>query len=544
MDFVKRYWMYIRAHLEALNASQRWLIGALMVIMIMSLLLLMQYMSSTETVPITRFAASRTDEVLARLKSAGIEAEVAGGQIMVPRDQQHQALAMLVQDDMFSEDVAGAFNELISKQSPWLTDKQNETSFLIAKQDVLGKVIRKMKGVESANVVISLPKDLGFGKTFVNPSASVSIAMKGRGRIDKGMVEAVAGLVSGAVAEMPAQNVVVVDANYGRQHRVDDEDDAIPTEALELVRNQEEYHRKKIMELLQYIPGVIVAVKVQTDQVHKQVEESWAYEQTEPLASEESKEMNRRDVQEAGEPGPRSNTGLDIAGGTQIGSEEQTTESRSEFREKPLIERVHKMLTGHQVTQINVTINVPRGYFVQIYKANNPDEEEEPTDLDLQAVINEQLATIQDQVEPLISTETPGMVRVAMFPDETVLMASGLAGSGGGGIAGMMESQWAKPISVSLLALISLALMVGMVRKATKPESLPSVEELAGVPPNLPVEDELIGEAEQHDAAMAGVELNEDELRSRKIAEQIGDMIKANPNEAGMLLSKWVRIDD
>ena len=45
-------------------------------------------------------------------------------------------------------------------------------------------------------------------------------------------------------------------------------------------------------------------------------------------------------------------------------------------------------------------------------------------------------------------------------------------------------------------------------------------------------------------AEIEGLEMGDGEMRSRKIAEQISDMIKSNPDEASSLLGRWVRRGD
>ena len=43
---------------------------------------------------------------------------------------------------------------------------------------------------------------------------------------------------------------------------------------------------------------------------------------------------------------------------------------------------------------------------------------------------------------------------------------------------------------------------------------------------------------------MAGVEVNEEELRFRKMAEQISEMVRGNPDEAGSLMGRWVGVEE
>ena len=48
----------------------------------------------------------------------------------------------------------------------------------------------------------------------------------------------------------------------------------------------------------------------------------------------------------------------------------------------------------------------------------------------------------------------------------------------------------------------------------------------------------------EHETAMAGVELDEDEVQVRKVSQQIEELIQSYPQEAGMLLKRWVRAEE
>ena len=113
-----------------------------------------------------------------------------------------------------------------------------------------------------------------------------------------------------------------------------------------------------------------------------------------------------------------------------------------------------------------------------------------------------------------------------------------------GGFVGLMQSGWAKPIGLGLLAVSSLLIMFGMVRKATQAPELPSTEEMAGVPPKLPGDEEITGEVAEADGTMVGLEVSEEELELRRIADQIAEMIKSNPYEASTLLNRWILTEE
>lgn len=543
MEFIKRYWTQILSQLEGLTPSQKWLIGCLLIIMLLVGFLLLQYAGQPQRVAISQFSASQAGQVLAQLKSAGIDATSSGGQIEVPVSDQSRAIALLMQNNMLNDDTSQAFKKMIANQSPWVTTAQGNRAFLVAKEQVLSAILRKINGVRSAAVVISMPQNVGFGTTHVPPSASVTLTMQGGHEINMQLVRAVAGLVSGAVAEMKPQDVKVIDANHGQQYTVPSPGQMVSSEQQQAVRKDERYQRQKILSALRYIPKVIVAVRVTRSDVHSKQEESWKYTSQQPLDSEQTDQSTRQNTSNQGQPGAQSNTGLNIAGSGATGTVEKTSKSQTTYKNSPLTDEMQTVYVGHRTKQINVSISVPRSYMVGIYKQQYPKAKGSPTSAQLAPIIKTQLATIKQQVQPLLAAQTPGIVQVATYPDQ-LLMQPMRAGSGGGAVSAVLASGWLKPAVIGGLAMLSLALMLGMVRKATRTDSLPTVEELAGVPAALPSDEELVGEADEYDAGMAGVELDDDQLKNRQISEQISEMIKANPEEASSLLGKWVNLDD
>ncbi len=547
MQFLNRSWAQVRSFMGKLSIAERWLMVALLVLGVLAVYIVLTMVGKPEMTAISGFASDRQGEVLARLQQSGIAAEDRNGVILVPTGQQIDTLVILQRSDLMNANTSAAFDDLITKQNPWMTDRQNQQAFLVAKQKVLGLVLGKMAGVRNAEVILSVPEDKGFGRTSIRPSAAVNVTMQAGKRIDKPMVEAIAGLVAGAVAGMKAQEVTVVDALAGRQYTVKSGMDQWPSETMELVQQLEDYKRHQIQEVLGYIPGVIVAVNVLADPTRSKQIEQVEFEKTEPLRRERSRETQRRDSRQEGAPGARSNNGLDIeASGADKGSHESTNEAESEFGPKQPVRKVSAVEVGHTVQQVNVTVNVPRSYFVALFKQGKADAAE-PDDATLLPFAQDHLARIESQVQPLISSPTPGVVKAHLIPDRATLVAASLApGTGGieGGVGAVLESDWAKPAGLALMAAACLAIMLGMVRKATQAPPLPTAQELAGLPPTLPNDDELVGEADESVPTMPGREVDETEMHHRKIAEQIAEMIKSNPTESAQLVRKWVRTDE
>ncbi len=547
MQFLRNSWTQVKVYLEGMSPSQKWLILALLVVLLLTGFIVAQYAGSPQMMPITGFAGDRPAEAVNRLKAAGIPVKLEGNQVLVAQDRHVDALVVLQQTQLMGHDTAAAFDQMLGSSNMWQDSALRKMSALVAKQKVLSSIVGKMRGVKSADVVISMPEDQGFGRTFVRPSAAVSVVMHGSGRVDKNLVHAVAGMVSGAVAEMQPQDVVVIDAGINRQFTVKSEDQFGGDEAIEQIQRAEQYHREKIENMLRYIPGVIVAVNVQIDNVHKHTSESVQYSESEPLRRERDEERIRKDRRVSEEPGARPNTGLDAGVSANTGSEETETIAEREYADKLVTGKEQKVMVGRQTRQINVSINVPRTFFVALWRQTQPADKADaaPTDADLEPIRDAHLAQIVTQVEPLITAGENGVVRAAMIYDASMLGVAAAQDTAAAGVGALLTtSPWTKPAFVGLLAMAALGFMLYTVRKATRREPLPSIEELAGVPPELPAEDELIGEAGEINATLAGVELDPEELRFREMAGQISEMIKANPQEAGNLIGRWVHHEE
>lgn len=538
MQFAKRIWGQIGAQMEGVALPTKALIASLVVILVLAGALMMLYAGEEETAPVG-VAGANSAEAIAKLGAAGIEAKAVNGMIRVPTESQTTAYLLLAQGDLLGESPATMMDRMFEGGSAWETDKSRSQRANNARARFLSAVLANISRIKSADVMVDPGKD-GIGKRHVPATAMVNIKTTS-GEVDTAMADAVASLVSGAVAKLDITNVKIVDARTGRRVDISDPSNMLPSSALEVKRNIEERKRKQIEDMLDYIPDVRVGVNVLMDSVASQWEKTTEYDKDQPVKRESVEDTVSRDVADAGEPGPRSNTGLSINGGASSGNEQTMNRTDTEFYEKkPVLKQQETKHTGHQVKQINVAVNIPRSFFVNQYKQQNPDAEGEPDDAALAPLITPQLTKIEQKIQVLTFADMQGTVQADMVPDTPVM----IAGGGGGTIGMMFDSGMAGPAGLTLLGLASLGLMLGMVRKSTRPESLPSIEELAGVPPSLPSDEELIGEAEESETSMQGVELDEDDLRARRIAEQIGDLVRADPAEASRLLGKWVSTNE
>lgn len=568
MDQIRRVLATIRTYLADLSASQKLLIGSLAVITVMALFLVSQYAARPDMVTLLEGAdagsLSRAERVL---RTSGMSPRVDGSNLLVASSQQDLAVARLAEQRALPADQSEIlFNNMLEKGSWRYSREQNEQLYTIALQNQLARTIGEFSTVSRASVVLDVPSPNGLGARSRRPTAAVTV-WTSSGSLAQHTVDAVAELVAGARAGLEVESVKVVDGSTGRPMRPSSAADLAASNQFEQAMKLEHETREKLLDLLGFIPGVQVAVSAQVDVTrHNSQITSYLPEgrgtlnliERETGKTETQQQAERR----SGEAGGRSNQTADINRGGSTGSSFETSDDESSFQAFPgvTVEQVED--PRGMATHLAVSINVPRGFVAsQIVKAAGDGEEPEaPTEDEVQAKFPEIERTVRELVIPHVRTMTSSQglsedqidaqVSVAMIPVDVPFAAgapasAGLFGSGGGseGFLGFGRGLIDKVVLIAL-ALFSMFLMLSMVRKASRHIELPSAEELVGIPKALQADSDLIGEAEEGDTVMQGIELGSDELENQKLLEQIGELVEAEPATAAGLLQRWIRSED
>ena len=550
----------ISVGLAKLNASQRMLIGSLAVVMAMTLFVVAQYTSKPDMAPLFPGLAgeerSRVEQFL-RVNYGEGGYGVRDGELVVPVGSQRAILAALASEGKAPGDMRLFFDGLVDKQSWTMDSQQKEQLAAIAKQNELARVISMMSGITGASVIVDAPTKRALGAADRTPTASATVFAPGG--LSPETVDAVAHLVASSTAGLRIENVRVIDGVTNRQHSARSGGALAMGEhernRLELERNKQE----QLHDMLRYIPGVIVTVHTQADTRREVSTIRQILPEDEGSVRIQSRStgttMEQQNTRDGGEAGARSNNGMDIATGQVAGSATSETNETVEFEAK-FGDKVSNIEDGKgYATRISAVVNIPRPYFVAVWRQTQsaPGEGEEaaaPSDTDLQPVVERETQRIEDEVLQLIDTSaredgSQGVVRVSMIP----VVPEGMLGDGAASSAGMLGlppsgpfalDQLVKTVGIGGLAVVALALMVVTAVKGNKRESLPTAAELVGVPPALEDGADLIGEAAEADSVLAGIELSEEELKSRKVMEQIGDMVGEDPTQAAAVLTRWV----
>lgn len=548
--------------LRGLGATQQLLIGSLIVLALMTFFLVTQYAGRREMIELLE-GASAADQVRAAkyLATANIEHRVTDGKVLVPPDRYHYVYAQLAAAKQAPADASMVLDNLIEKQH-WMMPKfQQDRIFEIAKQNHLGQIIGNWPGIAEAHVIISNPEPRGFGPSFRKPSAQVTVFTDGGSPLDQGTVDALAEAVAGANSGMTATDVSIIDGSNRKRFRARSSSDMAASTYLEVAAQHEQRIQDKLDRTLHYISGVVVSVNAQVDASHRERTTSKVLPKgagsEQFIKSEQSSTISEQDRSSSAEPGTRANTEMSIRSGGGSGSSMNNETGQSDFQNYPGTENTREVEARGKPLSVFVTIGVPREYVEGIVRRTRAADAADaaPNEQEVQAAFDAERQRLEQDIANLVRTDAQGeedaaavaqqSVRVSMIP----VSISDLSTDGGGGVSGaslvggvssLAQGGLVKTVVLGVLAAASLLMMVMMVRKAGRAETMPTAEELVGIPPALEGDVELLGEADEADQAMAGLELDENELNMRTMVKEINEMVTEQPTNAATLLGRWI----
>lgn len=580
MERLRQVWGQIGKQLGQLSVSQRLLIASMVVIVLMTLFLVSQYAGAPKYAEvITTGTPEDQERAHSYLIGVGFEAEIREGKVVVPAERQYAALAQLGKARVLPDDKELMFRNLVEKQNMFMPKGQINQMYMTALTNELTTVIRSFDGVEDAKVFVSAPESVGIGVAAKKPVAQVTVFMKnGRSALDQRTVDALADVVAGAVAGLDIKNVAIIEGTSRRRYRANGPDEMGGQTYIEQVAAVEDRVRQKIEDHLgAFIGGAVVSVNAMVDGSKRETQETKYANKGEGTVSVPMRETNSsstsNSASQSAEPGLGSNIGLSInsgggAGGNSTNTETTENESTVKIGSKTTVQQDPR----GRPTKINVTVSVPREYVVEILKGRSAGgaasggdaatgSAGEPTDADVEKEWAVQLPRLVSMIRPMVDTkDVPGTVAevgevvVSMMP---LAMANlghapgnqagigGAVSSGGGGmLSGLLGKGMIKQVVLSVLALLALGMMFVLVRRNSKPQELPTAEELVGIPPALHSDNELVGEADESDTAMTGIEVDSDALKTGKMLEEVQELVHKNPQAAATVFSRWLATED
>ena len=412
-------------------------------------------------------------------------------------------------------------------------------------------------GVTSAHVMINptSQRRIGGGGNL-EPSASVILDVREDAQV-RHLVDAAAATVANTVSGLKVANVSVVVNGRPQRPRDAQHGDALAgAEQYEIIQKQEEYYIGKIREAIPFATALItVAVEVDTfsSQETKETYDGKNTLSKDRSVVQETSETTGPAPAPAAEPGATANMGLSAEGGgvaapaTGQGGSTTTERTRTEIQILPSksTEQINKPGGKHRVTRASVRL--PLSHFVNLYKRKS-NSAAEPSDADLQPLIKAEVDLVRDQVLACCGMSVEqGAQNVTVAPYDDLLTPPMIAASesvpqapagAGGSVAGLLTLH-AKEIALGVLAVVSLFMVSGMVRRGATVSAIAQPVELRAAAP-LAVDEDVAGEVGEGGAMLDGMELDEDTIKAQQMVEQVSTLVKENPDSAASLVKRWL----
>lgn len=572
MDMLKNQFARVQEQLNGLTASQKMLTAALVAIMVMTLVWWGKYAGDPEMEAVLPQPLSQEDmgPITAQLRADGIPYKVSGRQVLVPAERRLEALGALGFAKALPRSTTNGFDEIVKQINPLASPAEREAVLKRAKEQALAEVIRHFPGVNDAFVMIdpALRRQIGGGPSV--PSATVNITTGGTAR-NRQLAQAAADLVCGANAGLSRGNVkVIVDSMPQAVGGGDPNGTPDLGDQLENRQRFEQLVQAKITDHLQNMGAVLVAVTAQVDnsRTTRRVtgydkDRSFVLPRQEQSQSSESSSGGGA----GGEPGVAPNVGgggavlangaASINGAGGGGGESTTSDSTDQTTNEVLPYKTEEQTEkgAGEPKLVAASVRVPRSYFVRVLKANeaiaNPNAAaKEPDEKKLNDFIKSELDSVRLAVKSCTGLKSPDELAVDAYYDLPLAPA-------GGALAPQLASTgalpfglgaYAKQVALGGLALVSLFMVSMMVRKGSPAAPVIAVAAAASASPALLAAgpalvdstEPLAGEASGGDPTMAGLELDDEAVRTRQMIDQVSTLVQENPDAAATLVKRWL----
>jgi flagellar biosynthesis/type III secretory pathway M-ring protein FliF/YscJ len=481
---------------------------------------------------------------------------------MVAQEYAMAARATLMEQRIAPLQTASFVERLVETRS-WMNSRQdNHQQFWANYSEHLSEILSLWQSLSRADVAITMPEPGGLGRTHLKPTATVSVWPVG-GQLSQDAVDAIAIGVAGGVPGLEPTGVSIVDGVSMMAYYASDHTRLSARRSLEHQAQVEAMIEDKIRGFLRDIPGMSLGVFARVDGTRRSQQSQQYDRPVSAISSESRTEQSQQNTSQGGVGGTRSNEPRSVSEGSADGSSftESTEDSTFESRFPTTTESVED--PGGTLLGVSVMLGVPRSHVLRLIELESAPPADDadpvaPTPQEIADRFDRVRSDLEARIQVALGNIVTGdpadvAVTVSMLSDVTLVGnsatgvgfggGSGGGEGGGGGFMGLAGGGLIDKAVLGVLALVSVAMMAMLMRKATRKVDLPTAEELVGIPPALKGDGDVFGEADEGDVPMSGIELDEEQVRAGKMLDQVADLVTSSPETAASLLQSWVAAD-
>jgi flagellar M-ring protein FliF len=254
-----------------LSGSKKIAYSLLMVVVTVALIYFLVAATSTKyDVLFSNMTAEDSGAIVAKLKDNKVDYKITGSSILVPKADVDSLRMELMSEVKITEGSDGF--ELFDSGKMAPTDTETKIMYQRALAGEIERAIKSFSEIEGAKVNLVLPENTAFVRETEPASASVVLKLKSGTNLDSSQVKAIVSLLTGAVENLPKENVSIVSDKFKllTEGLFDAEQDTLTasTDKQQVLKAQvEKDFEAKIMKVLEpiYKDGVRVSVNTELD---------------------------------------------------------------------------------------------------------------------------------------------------------------------------------------------------------------------------------------------------------------------------------------
>jgi flagellar M-ring protein FliF len=540
MDALKKSYQQFLNLFGSMSGSQRATLLVVPLMVVAAFGFLMFQDNSSSYVALSWGKLFRTEE-LDRAEQTLIDAGLTdfrrrGQRLMVPKGEEGQYNAALVDGGALPNHWAEELEKSLANGGLF----QSKAQLQVKRDIVLGKelrrVLRALPDIEEASVKWAAAKPARWPNTGSKVTALVSVRPKAGRELSMSRIQSLRYATASMVPNLEASNVTVLNQMTGEAFTAEDGNNPYNSGALQKARDYEREYEQSIRAALSYIPGVLVTVNVDLENLQRYTEQKSTIEKA--VIVQESittKDTSSTGGGPSGAPGVGTNAPPPGRRQVQTGSPKtQKTEIKdSSTTSLPGVTATYNDYIPGMPESVQVAVSIPVAYARTVATANKEPaadataaDAEPPTvtkadvtqaETDIKAKVEPQVLKLILQNSQLsavdISFHIPGVPDIAPLETSLVDTVGETAGRWGGAVGLAMFAIWA----------------LWMLNKSMK--KMPDSDDEADTA-EAPFSISAPKVEEEQDEAPPADESRRDEIQS---------VVRDDPELAANVLSKWLR---
>jgi len=547
MDFLRHTISQIKNNLAGLTLSDKWVIALLLVIIGFGMVWLVDFNANRKLMPLIDSALT-TDEIsviIGYLDAWGDSYELQGQKLFVLNKNRSLILNRLTREEAMPANVEDPFDLTLRDNDLWVSDSQRKKKNTVILQRKLELVIKQWADVKNANVIVNAGGHRTLGNIRPAATASVDITTSSINVDTKKLASAAIAFVSSTVDNCTREDVSVIVNGSEVSHK-----SSFYTDADEYLLQQNLTEQKYINVIKDLLPkglkpNVQVSVKLVNSntrshrtEILPDKEGSFLYSDSSGMElTEETKEKNE-------EVGLVANTSQSRGGsGISQSRAEETTDTFGKL--VPGKDETWTETKGGGTERISAAVFVSDGYFRAMAISKG---ESDPTEVDILKTATPELNKYKDLIVRALglSEEESSNVIVDLYwagGEEPEVVFDDNDDNEGIQVTKIVK-QFGKEIALSIMAMISLTMVLMMVKKSVGPVELTEEEAVTMMAGEKPLDAFGLEDSnfldDDNDGLLAGMEMDNDAIRSQQMLQQVRELVTESPEDASDLISKWI----